>query len=548
MRFLLLPAALLATALPAQMTALVNDPNSHGAVGDNLLSLEEVIRFMNLQLRWNNLSAAEQAQFSGAPTSVLDTCHIDATITPVITVTQQLSDLFGDSITHVDNRYFSLNGRVVIDATGVSGTVLHHKTNHSHWHDFVFRGGDVFHVYDTTLHYHPGVRARFVNCDFENHAQVGLDVRVPVFPPGQILEMDLTNCVFDNCGTAIKFTDPGFSSLIDFTSTKLLIQNCSTGVDLDITSFGATNMAIFDRTVMTGVTTGVHAARPTGSGSVFDLQFVHGSITASGSAIDIEGAVIGAQALALHHMDVTSGAGAGDHALQSRPASSRLDLTVGECSFDGKVNLGIGSLSQGLRVHNSRFTNGAFTLESSGPNGDFRWNVHESSPVTVGAGNSKPVNFAGCEFVSSAVQNSGSGSTSLFGCYFSGSPITNASNVAPAPLRWIGQASVTPDNPALGGTVDLAVNLQPNTAAAWLLGISERTPITSLVPYRFYMNLIVTIGLPGPYVLQDTVQLTIPNSAAIQGIELYAQPIVYPLAGQTYVPLHMPRGGKFEIQ
>ena len=61
--FLTVPLLLSAMAVPQGPTvATVNDPNSPGTVGDQLLSLDEAIQLANGTLAASALSPAEQAQ------------------------------------------------------------------------------------------------------------------------------------------------------------------------------------------------------------------------------------------------------------------------------------------------------------------------------------------------------------------------------------------------------------------------------------------------------------------------------------------------------
>ncbi|MFY9344612.1 MAG: hypothetical protein WAT39_19120, partial [Planctomycetota bacterium] len=75
--------------------AFVNDPLSHGTLGDAFLSLNEAIRLHNGQLALAALSPAEQAQLSLIPgtgsTTDVTWIDIDAANTPVITVQQNLT-------------------------------------------------------------------------------------------------------------------------------------------------------------------------------------------------------------------------------------------------------------------------------------------------------------------------------------------------------------------------------------------------------------------------------------------------------------------------
>ena len=549
MRTSILAVALLSAALPAQMTALVNDPMSHGTLGDDKLSLDEAIRVMNLALSYGQLSTQEQSQMRGGPTSVLDTIEIDFNITPVITIEpgKQLTHVEGDQISHVDTNFYGLNGRPIIQG-GTTPIVFEVNTNHFHLHDIIIIGGQIGITFDTSKHYHFGRRGRLLRCLLVNQTQIGYQVNVPSFPPGEILPLDFVDSVFDNMPVGIQVVDKGFSANLDLTGSNVTFQNCDTAIDIDVQGNSSQCALLWDRIKVTGAETGVRVRRPTQSSSVMDLRFVHSDIHASKSGIDIENSVIGAMNVALHHLNVQAGPGTGDYAFRSYPANGRIDLTVGESVFNGNVLMQVGNVGAKLDVRGSRFENGSFGVSTTGPSGAFVQNVHESAPITVSSGSTKPLSFAACEFVRSSLVDQSAGTTSAYNCYFGSSTASgNVVNTAPAPARWIGRASVSPEDPPLGGQVDLSLDLQPDTAAAWMLGLAEPSPNIAL-PQPRYMSFLVTIGIPGPFTAQSTLRLVIPNVSSLQGVELYGQPVVFPIAGQPNVPLSFPRGGRFVIQ
>ena len=538
--------ASLASAVPAQMTALVNDPNSHGAVGDGLLSLDEAIRVMNLQLSYSSLSAAEQGQLRGFPTTVLDRIEVDYNITPVITIEpgKQLTHVEGDQISHVDTDFYGLNGKPTI-LGGNTPVIWEINTNHFHLHDFIMVGGQIGCTFDSSLHYHPGVRASFVDCVFMNQSQVALQINIPASPPGEVLPVDIDGTVFRNAATGVEINDLGFGANLDHLATGAIIQNCQTGLRINISGFGSQCGMTWDRCQIIGAEVGVEVNRPT-SASVFAMTFLHCDIFATKDAFAIQGSSIGATNLNIHHSNLRGGPGSGNHAFRSYPSTGRLDLAATENQFDGAVSIQIGNVGAKLLAHNNRFENGPFTVESTGPSPDFARNQHEYSPVTVASGSSKPVNFLACEFINSPLDDQTSGGqTTLTNCVLDQSGITGAvTNASPAPQRWMASASVSPSDPSIGSYVDLSVSLQPGTSAGWMLGVSDALPNLTLQPYRFYFTLLIPpVGLPAP-----NLRFQIPNVSSLQGAELYAQPVVYPVLGQAYIPLSLPRGGRITIR
>src|SRR5690606_37951709 len=69
--------------------ALINDPRSHGTIGDRLLSLREAILMTNRVIDENALSAEELAQLSGFGNDIAF-ADIDAQAVPVLTFERDL--------------------------------------------------------------------------------------------------------------------------------------------------------------------------------------------------------------------------------------------------------------------------------------------------------------------------------------------------------------------------------------------------------------------------------------------------------------------------
>ena len=89
-------SAVLLTMAPQgpSLIAFVDDPMSHGTVGDARLSLDEAIRLANGSLAIASLSPAEKARLSGA-SGIVETARVDATATPTITLEAPFTDVAG---------------------------------------------------------------------------------------------------------------------------------------------------------------------------------------------------------------------------------------------------------------------------------------------------------------------------------------------------------------------------------------------------------------------------------------------------------------------
>lgn len=549
---LAIAALLPSTALAQGWSCTVNDSLSHGTVGDDKLSLNEAIRVMNTDptLPIAALSPAEIAQFNFNGTiQGLQFILVDAAITPVITVQQTLAQVTGDTNTHIDTDFTGINGRPILDASGLNGEVLPARTNHFHFDNFVVQGGTVAITFDSSLHFHPNTRGRIKNCLFIGQSQLAVEVRIPNFPPGEKEEMDFVDTTFLDIPTAIRLLDNGLSGIMDVTGSNLTIDGCATGIQIEVNGGSSNCKAHFDRTNIYGADNAVVMTRGGASSSAFDLRFVYGDIFATRSAVDLTGVASAPTSIWLHHVNVRGGADAFDYALRTTPNTARFDVFVGETHFDGNVLLQTNGLGATMRLHNSRFENGAVIVDSIGPTASFQYDVFESAPLTIAARQTKPVNVFFSELVRSSVTDlSAPSHTTLSGCYVGSSSLSNVNNVSQAPARYLGQAWVTPDDPPAGGFVDLDLDLQPGTAVVWGLGPAVANPLVSTVPYRFYTDLLFTLALPGQYTSNASIRLAIPNNPLFKGVELYAMPVLFATAGQSYVPLLLPRGGRFKIQ
>jgi len=549
MRFLLL-ACVLCSGAVAQMTAVITDPKSHGTLGDNLLSLNEAIRVMNTQLPLSSLSAAEQAQFRGSP-QYLERIEVDTMITPVITIEQQLDQIVGDNVSHVDTDFVGLNGRPLIDATAVDpDEVFPARTNHFKLINFVVKGGKSAVIFDASLHYHPGRIMRVENCSFSGQSLRGVQVRVPSFPPGSLSPAIILDSVFSNLPIGVEILELGLSVKIDVDIDNVRFDGCQTGIAAQMTGNGSNVTADLRDVTIVGATTGVGVSRNLGSDSTLAITMLYTDISSSGHGIDVAGDVIGGTILDVHHSDIRGGGSASDYALRTQPSSGRFDVTIGEVQCNGNVQLAVGKFSSKLRVHNSHFENGNFDLETTGAVADLQWDAFESAPVTVGANTTKAVNIVQSEFVRSPVMDMTSGMTSLLMCYLGASSVGgNVVNQSPAPSRWIGRTSVLPPDPPIGGVVDFALDLEPGTAAVWIIGLADPNPNTTFTPLRFYFDLTAMVVLPGQYRLQDRLRFTIPNNPTLIGAAFDGQAAMFATQGQSYVPpVTLPRGGRFVIR
>jgi hypothetical protein len=549
----LLWATLLASSLPAQgLTAKVNDPDSHGTLADAKLSLDEAIRLANDDTFLNQLSAAERAQITGSG-SLLARIVIDPAVVPVITLSAELTPVITVTHSHQDIAIDGLhgpNGHPVLDGKTFNAC-MRARTNHAHIDGIVFRGGKVGVDYDTSGHFHPGHPAHIHHCEFAGQSQAGVLVRVPGTRPGEQVPLEIEDTVIRGAPVGLQIDDNGQSGTLQMLIERVRIEDCKTGILASVTStgFGFSTVETF-RFAIVGADDGVRVTRATTSDSQFFIRFVHGEILAAKSALDVQGSTNADTVVHHHELLIRGGPGTTDYALHTHPASARFDLHGSENEIDGNVLIQANRNTRRIWHQNNRYRNGSFTIDNDGVPPEIEWNVFESVPVTVAAGNQTPLKLKQCELVRSPVAgNSTLGGLTLEGCFLASSPISgNVANNAPAPGRWIAAGAAVPSNPPLGGFVDLVLDQHQGTAGVWLLGLGVARPATTNYPFRFYLDLSTMLFLPGAFTNRSTLRLPVPADPAFKDLELYAQPVVVPVLGQTWIPpITLPIGGRIVI-
>lgn len=553
MRLLPLLSLLLAIGLPAQITARIDDPLSHGTLGDTKLSVDEAIRLSNGTLQISALSAAEQARLSGV-SGVVETIRIDAAVTPVITLERVLTDVIGQHHAHVHVEFDGMNGPngpPVLDA-GMLPIGLPLRTNHAHVHNLIVRGGMVGIEFDTTLHYHPSEIAELGHVHLEHQHMVGLRIVNPA-TNGMQAPIMLHDVHIHETGIGIEVVDRSAFGNVDVSGEHVEIAHCDVGVKVMIDSTGGDHLVALGRSSITAVDHGVVVERVSAaSDSRWRFRFVHGTYRALDTAFAIASTAAGRTVVELHHLQVQGGVGTTNHALRAGPQAAHLALVATECAFRAPVSLAAGAAGSMVRLYNDRFEGGALSLGFSTGSGDLQWNNFTSFPITIEAASTSlpaPITFDACELVRSDVMDLSAGRSLLTACFLGGSVLSsNVQNQRPQLAPWIGRAAVTPRDPPVGTYVDLHLDLHPGTAAVWLLGGVLPAPITTSMPLRFYFDLSTSIVLPGVYQLTTRTRLPIPDNPRLVGESFYLQPVQVPLQGQPYVPpVFLPTGAAIHI-
>jgi hypothetical protein len=557
MRTLLASLLLAGLAAAQNLTAKVNDPLSHGMLGDGKLSLDEAVRLANDNTFRALFSPQEANQLSGFGL-LLSTIELDATVTPVITYERDLTPIVTVAHSHQDLALVGVNGRPVLDGQGTVAC-LPCRTNHLQARNVDLRNGQVGLDYDSTGHYHAGVSCELFDSVVSGQSQAGIRVRAPITAIGLQVPTRLRNVLVSGVPVGLDIADSAQFGAIVLEAEHVNFAGCATAVLANVNSQSSTSTYEFFRCSATGGDYGIvvqRAASPANNGQFF-LRVVHGSWSVNRTAFDVMSTPNADTVFHHHNLVVRAGAQAGDHALLTRPKDARFDLHGTENRLTGAITIQGNLNSRRLYFHNNRCDGGPFTLDWNGvpPERNVHWNTFTGMPVTIAAASRTPVTFEQCEFDNSPVNGASAFATAtLLGCWRNGAIGGNVIETVPAPSPWLGRASVAPGDPQVGAFVDWTVDLRPDTAAVWMLNVSEARPLTTNDPYRFYLMGFraaqpPALFVPGIYRNQDNLRVPIPNDGSLRGWEFYAQPVMFPTMGQGWVfPITLPAGGRFLIR
>lgn len=535
---------------PTPYTANVNDPASHGLVGDSLLSLDEAIRIGNGTLLPSQLSAAEQAQITGTG-PLLEAIMIDAMVTPVITMQAPLTDLVGPTGVH---QHIEIHGMAT--PAGVMP---------------VIQGGAVARVF--TLRYYGASlhELRVVG------GQVAIDARMPQ-PAAPAAHMaEVMSCEFDGQTTACmrvhgtgtdesmvmvmesSFTNMPVGFLIDDQTAGGMVMIEAERIAMDGVGLGCRvvengaggNMSMFNlfRSTFVNGATLAEQRRLATSQQQFMFRIVHSQITCTGDVTDIEGATNGLTMFHHHHSDFV--AGAGRKAFWVWPRTAQFDIHGSEMHFVGDVAIAANLQSLRIWQQNNHYQNGTVTYDVDGALPNLLWNRFENCTIDVPVTARSPVVLRQSHFAGTSLNGASFlAPITLQDCWRTGGTLTGfASETSPAPAALLGTTTVSPAAPQVGTSVTLSADLPYGIGLVWDIAFAVSRPSTATEPVRLYGDPATVIVLPAMMLFQSSMTVPIPAVPALAGLEFYAQGIALPLLGQAHVPsYHLPRGGLIWLQ
>lgn len=528
------------------LTATVNDPQSHGTVGDNLLSLDEAIRVANGALMPAMLSPAEQARITGSG-AMVGTIVVDQMITPMIMLQAPLSDLTGMGMGHhveVMGMHMPMPGMSMLPVIlgGAQPRVFTLRTHDCGIHGLRIVGGQVGVDAKMTMATAIGMpMAEVMDCELVGQTVAGVKAHGVGMDESMLM---LEHVSFANMPLGILIDDQ-----VQGGETMVEAEHCAMdGVQLGCRvlegGVGARMSMLywFRSTFTNGVTFSEKRRVPT-STQQFMYRIVHSDLVCTGNVLDVEGGPNGLTMVHHHHGDFV--AGAGQKAFWVWPRTAEFDIHGSEMTFVGDVAVTANLASMRVWQQNNVFRNGTVTYDVDGALPNLYWNRFENCALVVPAAARSPVALRQCEFANTTVNGASFlAPVTMQGCFRSGGSMTGfASESNPAPGRFLGEGTVSPADPMLGANLTFSTDLPAGVMAMWDIAFCYARPTTTMEPVRYYGDPNNVAILPGLATGQTTTVIAIPTTAALVGMEFYGQLVAFPVSGQPWMPpYHLPRG------
>ncbi len=521
--------------------AYVNDPLSHGAVGDGLLSLNEAIRLHNGTLAYALLSPAEAQQISLIPgtgaTTDVTWVDIDGTSTPVIAIQQDLDPILD---TNLGMDIIGFNDPPVLDFTGPN---LNHgvrsQSNSLFLRNLTLLGGpygvDATQT-DITATQGPQAGAVFENVTFQGQAIFA--VRVVAQTVGGVGRLIFGGCRFVNVPTAVIHIEAVANRTTIFESFDVTMENVTDGYMVTLGD-GGTARYTFDRQDLAVADSAIVVRHAPLANRTTLVEGTHVRLRAA-SGLTLAPSAGTLVQLALRMWDVVGSNSA------VAMGGGRTFGVIEDSTFLGPASLRTDNPPAPLDVRNVQFGNGNLLLWSYGGQ-DLRLTEARCRNSQVLAMGPRPVVVRDCSFENSTVGSLTSAQVLCDGCYLP-NPQASVSVTNPRPAPLLGSMGIQPESVAVGSTLNLVADLPPGLFGLFVLGFTDPYPQLLAPPLHVYTIPSLTFVLPGVYRLQQSFPWSIPNSLAFVGFDLTAQIAVLPDPGVQAPPIHFPPGRRFVLQ
>jgi len=515
--------------------AFINDPLSHGHVGDGLLSLNEVIQLHNRTLQTSQLSLAEQNQIIGIGLDIYEG-DIDAMVTPTVTVERDL-DVIVDVTSGHGILFTGRNGKPLIDFSQTSRGFLA-QSNYCDWRGLVIHGStSAIDVIQTSAQFGTTLQ----DVDFENQSVVGFRVTMSGGGAGRVI---IGSCTFTNLPVAIRIDETAAARATVFYVETTRMTNVLTGVDV-LLGPGGSSYYEFQRIDFATASNGIRFSRPNGADRAITLLGLYLRIAAA-APFEYEGGNGSLTQATLRMLDLQSTAAPGT-ALAVFPDNSGVSGDIDELRADGGVQLAAGLAQGPLTLGNARLKNGSCTLVSNGPDPllvvDSRFDA-----MQVTTRGFQPISVDTSCFVGGSLSGSAGAPLQLDICYVGIVPGANVVRTNQLAAAQLGSMLLLPLQPTLGQQIVMQADLPPGLFGFFAMGPTNLFPVIQPRPMHVYLDLQYTYVFPGIYRLQQTFAFTVPNNPALIESDWVCQMAVLPDPTMTAPPLALPPGRRFALQ
>ena len=521
----------------AHSVAEINDPMSHGALGDNLLSLNEAIQLYNRTITVAQLSPAEIMQLGGLGADIA-WARIDATFVPTITVESDLDVMLDWPHGLLIEGY---NGEAVLDFSHSSGSHgFRSMSNFCNWRNLEIVGGN----YGIDLQQTNAAFGGTVinNVLFDGQSQYGLSITgVAANGWGRVL---LGECEFRNTPVAVRLDEN-----MDWRTTVLgIFDTTFRGADVAIDCLlgtGGQATYLLEKLIIEGATTGIRIRRAAGADRIMSLEATHLSINAD-HCFEYQGSSVTDSELKLRMLDLTANAPGGE-ALHLGPLGSRLRGELSDCEMVGDVTVMLGGSPTNMAIHNARVADGSVVLGAN-----WFWPVQidqsrfDNCSVTTTGHN--PVVFTESCFAGGSIQGTASAPIQMGSCHLGATAGSHVTETGGLPAEQLGSMSVAPIEPQLGGTVTLQPNLPDGLIGFFVLG-APATLVTEPLPgVRAYLDPAQSVVAVAFVQQQQVTSLPIPTSLTLLDTNWVCQLLVTPTGGTQAPEVQVPPGQWFVLR
>lgn len=513
--------------------AEVNDPLSHGIVGDAFLSVNEAIQLHNRTLLPSQLSIAEQLQLSGAGSDIA-WINIDASSVPTIVVERDF-----DVIQDWPHGFLlqGYNGDAEIDFTGPG---IQHgfraASNFANWRNLILRGGPRgIELSQTDASFGGTVLDRVTFTGQSVAGFVGAGTSVGGY--GRVL---LTGCTFANLPTAVVWDEAANDRTSVFVAFDTQMSGVTNGIDVLLGGGGAAVVQV--ERVSIEATASALALRRTANGDRATSASLLHLRTRGANGVSIAGAANGATAVDVRGLDVVAQASA----LALGGLGTGVSGLVEDCRLAGAVGLHADG-SVGLVGNNLHANGGAVALSSAGAALRVRRTRFLGTQVSVAGGVGVLLEDGSVE--GGTVQGNAAATLTLARCYVSPGALGPHTQIsAPAGAAGIGQLAVNPFVATAGGTVQLTSEMPTGHVGLFVLGFPAATPLFLDPDLHVYLDLAVAVTLPGVTFGQQTLGVPIPQDPAFWDTQWIVQAAVLAPAGSASPAVHALPPQRFVIR